>query len=314
MKSIYQNAINNRYEFILFYDVENGNPNGDPDAGNLPRMDPETGSGIVTDVCIKRKIRNCVETFYGDEPGYDIYIRQDAILNNNDLVAGESLGIKQSLLTIQKSEKTKAKKEGAALKKEHPNIDICLREAMCQHYYDIRTFGAVMTTFVKGALNCGQVRGPVQLAFGKSIDPIFSRDISVTRVAITTEEDALKKDNEMGRKSIVPYGLYRQEGYISANLARTVTGFSDEDLEILWKALIHMFDDDRSAARGKMALRELIVFRHDSPLGNAPAHKLFELVSAERKAGVEVPRRYEDYTVSIKTDDLPNGVSIERKV
>jgi len=310
---MYSNAIQNRYEFVILYDVENGNPNGDPDAGNMPRIDPETGCGIVTDVCIKRKIRNCVEMLYGGTPGYEIYIRQDATLNHNDLVAGEALGVKPELEKIQKAQGKEAKKEGALLKKTHPNIDKSIRDFMCRHFFDIRAFGAVMTTFVKGALNCGQVRGPVQLTFGKSIDPVISKDVSITRVAITTEEDASKKETEMGRKSIVPYGLYRQEGYISANLARKVTGFSDDDLEKFWQALIHMFDDDRSAARGKMALRELIVFKHDSPLGNAPAHKLFDLVSVERNAGDEVPRCYNDYAVTIDENTIPSGVSLERK-
>ena len=313
MKANYEEAIANRYDFVILYDVENGNPNGDPDAGNLPRMDPETGHGIVTDVCIKRKIRNYMETKYGEKQGYDIYVRQSAILNNNDLVAGEVCGITESLKQIQKSEKKAAKKEGALLKKADPNIDIYIRDAMCQHYYDIRTFGAVMTTFVKGALNCGQVRGPIQFGFGKSIDTIVTRDISITRVAITTEEDALKKDNEMGRKSIVPYGLYRQEGYISANLARTVTGFSDEDLKIFWEAIIHMFDDDHSAARGKMVLRNLIVFKHENPLGNAPAHKLFERVKVERKDCTSVPRSYSDYVISTDDKNLPEGVTILQK-
>jgi len=312
-KNNYENAISNRYEFVLLYDVENCNPNGDPDAGNLPRIDPETGRGIVTDVCIKRKIRNYVETCYGDKPGFDIYIRQDAVLNRNDLIAGEALDISESLEKIQKSKKEEAQKEGAKLKKSDPNIDIRIRDSMCRHFYDIRTFGAVMTTFVKGALNCGQVRGPIQLAFGKSEDPIFPRDITITRVAITTEEDAQKKDNEIGRKAIVPYGLYRQEGYISANLARTITGFSDKDLNVFWEALLHMFDDDRSAARGKMVLRELIVFKHDCCLGNAPAHKLFERVEALRKDDVKVPRKYSDYVVTINEDNLPAGVTIDRK-
>jgi len=296
MNNNYENAINNRYEFVLFYDVENGNPNGDPDAGNLPRLDPETGNGIVTDVCIKRKIRNCVQTRYGGEQGFDIYIRQDAILNNQD---------KRGLEAV-KDEKDKDKRSDG------------FRAEMCKTFFDIRAFGAVMTTAAKKDSNlanvAGQVRGPVQLAFGRSVEPIVPREITITRVAITTEEKGASASTEMGRKSIVPYGLYRQEGFISANLARAVTGFSDEDLERFWEALIHMFDDDRSAARGKMALRELIVFRHDSPLGNAPAHKLFDLVTVERNAGVEVPRCYEDYVVSIKTGDLPSGVSIERKV
>jgi CRISPR-associated protein Csd2 len=295
MNNNYENAINNRYEFVLLYDVENGNPNGDPDAGNLPRLDPETGHGIVTDVCIKRKIRNCVQTLYGGENGFDIYVRQEAILNNQDKLGLEAV----------KDEKDKEKRSEG------------FRATMCKTFFDIRAFGAVMTTATKDsslANVAGQVRGPIQLAFGRSVEPIVPREVTITRVAITTEEKGATASTEMGRKSIVPYGLYRQEGYISANLARTVTGFSNEDLEKFWQALIHMFDDDRSAARGKMALRELIVFKHDSPLGNAPAHKLFDLISVERSAGVEVPRCYKDYVVTIDESAIPLSVSLERKV
>jgi len=295
MNNNYENAISNRYEFVLFYDVENGNPNGDPDAGNLPRLDPETGHGVVTDVCIKRKIRNCVQMLYGGENGFDIYVRQDAILNNQDKLGLEAV----------KDEKDKEKRSEG------------FRATMCKTFFDIRAFGAVMTTATKDsslANVAGQVRGPVQLAFGRSVEPIVPREVTITRVSITTEEKGATASTEMGRKSIVPYGLYRQEGYISANLARTVTGFSDEDLEKFWQALIHMFDDDRSAARGKMALRELIVFKHESPLGNAPAHKLFDLVSVERNAGVKVLRCYKDYIVTIDENAIPSGVSLERKV
>jgi CRISPR-associated protein Csd2 len=315
MNNNYENAIQNRYEFVLLYDVENGNPNGDPDAGNLPRLDPETGYGIVTDVCIKRKIRNCLQARHGEEDGFDIYIRQDAPLNQKDLIAGKTLNIQNELKKIQEAKDKKAAKTiGSKLKKEHENLDLILCGEMCQHFYDIRTFGAVMTTFVKGALNCGQVRGPVQLAFGKSIDHIVPRDITITRMAITTEEDALTKDNEIGRKSIVPYALYRQEGYISANLARTVTGFSDKDLDIFWESVIHMFDDDRSATRGQMALRELIVFKHENPLGNAPAHKLFSKVKVTRREGVTIPRTYSDYVLAeLRKEDMPSGVTVERK-
>jgi CRISPR-associated protein Csd2 len=308
---MFENAIQNRYDFVILYDVENGNPNGDPDAGNMPRIDPETGHGIVTDVCIKRKIRNYVELVNDGKNGFNIYIKQDAILNQNDILAGETLGIKDKLKEIQVATKDVAKKIGGELKKSYDAVDIQLRNKMCEMFYDIRTFGAVMTTFVKAALNCGQVRGPVQLAFGKSIDPIVSNLISITRVAITTEADAQKKDNEMGRKHIVPYGLYRQEGFISANLAQKVTGFSEADLELLWQAIEHMFEEDRSAARGKMTLRELIIFKHDSNLGNAPSHKLFELVKVARRDGVEAPRAYSDYAVSI--GEAPAGVAIERR-
>jgi CRISPR-associated protein Csd2 len=309
-----ENAIQNRYEFIILYDVENGNPNGDPDAGNMPRIDPETGHGIVTDVCIKRKIRNYIDLAKNCSPGYDIYIKQDAVLNRQDLLAGEPLDMRNDLEYIQNSSKEEAKKRGKALKSKVSDVDKQFRDYMCNHFFDIRTFGAVMTTFVKAALNCGQVRGPVQLAFGRSIDPIVPQEVTITRVAITTEKDADKKDTEMGRKHIVPYGLYRQEGFISANLAQRITGFSEDDLKIFWQAIIHMFEEDRSAARGKMTLRELIVFKHESNLGNAPAQKLFDLVSVVRKEGSAIARHYEDYLITVDTDALPDGVTLERKV
>ena len=205
-------------------------------------------------------------------------------------------------------------KELKAAKKKDKDLDVKLRDWMCANFYDIRAFGAVMTTFVKGALNCGQVRGPVQLGFARSIDPILPQEVTITRVAITTEADAEKKGTEMGRKYIVPYGLYRCEGYISANLARKTTGFSEEDLELLWQAIINMFENDHSAARGKMAVRELIVFRHDSELGNAPAYKLFDLVKAEKKPEVTAPRAYSDYVVSVAEDQVPEGVTCTRMV
>lgn len=289
-------VIKNRYDFVILFDVENGNPNGDPDAGNAPRIDPDTGLGLVTDVCLKRKIRNYVETVKEDAPGYGIYIKDQVPLQRSDARALEYLGIKGDL---------------KAAKKDDPSIDLKIRDFMCRNFYDIRTFGAVMTTFVKGNLNCGQVRGPVQLGFARSIDPIVYQEITITRLAITTEADAEKKDTEMGRKSIVPYGLYRCEGYISANLARKTTGFSEEDLQLLWQAILNMFENDHSAARGKMAVRELIVFKHDSELGNAPAHKLFEAVHVSRVKGVEVPRSYSDYVVSVD-DVLPAGVTCLR--
>lgn len=291
-------AIKNRYEFVILFDVENGNPNGDPDAGNMPRIDPETGYGLVTDVCLKRKIRNYVETVKEDEAGYKIYIKDNVPLNRSDAEACEYLGVDPAKLK-------EAKKKDTAL-------DEKIRDFMCSNFFDIRTFGAVMTTFVKGALNCGQVRGPVQLGFARSIDPIMPQEVTITRVAITTEADAEKKGTEMGRKYIVPYGLYRAEGYISANLARKTTGFSDEDLELLWQAILNMFEHDHSAARGKMAVRELIVFKHDSELGNAPAYKLFDLVKAQLKADVISPRAYDDYDVSVDEGKLPTGVSCIR--
>lgn len=291
-------AIKNRYEFVVLFDVENGNPNGDPDAGNMPRIDPESGYGLVTDVCLKRKIRNYVETVKEDASGFRIYIKDGVPLNRSDAEACAYVGVDDKKL-----------KEA---KKEDAHLDEKLRDFMCSNFYDIRTFGAVMTTFVKGALNCGQVRGPVQLSFARSVDPILPQEVTITRVAITTEADAEKKGTEMGRKYIVPYGLYRAEGYISANLARKTTGFSDEDLELLWQAILNMFEHDHSAARGKMAVRELIIFRHESELGNAPAHKLFERVKAEKKEEAAVPRCYEDYTVTVDTQQLPEGVTCIR--
>lgn len=304
-------VIKNRYDFVILFDVENGNPNGDPDAGNMPRIDPETGHGIVTDVCLKRKIRNYVETVKEDADGYRIYIKDGVPLNRTDLEAGAALGIGSELEAIQKSSGKDAKTLGAQLKKNDPQIDAKIRDWLCGNFFDIRTFGAVMTTFVKGALNCGQVRGPVQLGFARSVDPIIPQDITLTRVAITTEADALKKDNEIGRKSVVPYGLYRAEGYVSANLARKTTGFSEDDLQLLWQAILNMFEVDHSAARGKMAVRELIVFKHDCELGNAPAYKLFESVHIARKPEVSVARAYSDYTVTVDSQ-LPAGVSCER--
>ena len=291
-------VISNRYDFVILFDVENGNPNGDPDAGNMPRIDPETGCGLVTDVCLKRKIRNYGEAVKEDEDGYAIYIKDGVPLNRSDMRALEAHGLKDV--------------DSKSLKKADPDIDRKLRDTMCRTFYDIRTFGAVMTTFVKAALNCGQVRGPVQLGFARSVDPIVPQEVTITRVAITKESDAEKKDTEMGRKFIVPYGLYRAEGFISANLARKTTGFNEDDLALLWKAILNMFENDRSAARGKMAVRELIVFRHDSELGNAPAWKLFDRVTVTRKAGVQPARRYGDYDVRIDTDDLPDGVTCVR--
>lgn len=289
--------IKNRYDFVILFDVENGNPNGDPDAGNMPRVDPETGFGLVTDVCLKRKIRNYVETLKEDAEGYRIYIKDGVPLNRSDSEAISALGIDEDLKKAKKSDS---------------GIDGKLRDWMCAHFYDIRTFGAVMTTFVKGALNCGQVRGPVQLGFARSIDPVVPQEVTITRVAITKEDDAEKKGTEMGRKFIVPYALYRAEGFVSANLARKTTGFSEDDLELLWQAIINMFENDHSAARGKMAVRELMIFRHDTELGNAPSYQLFDAVHVQKKEGVLVPRSYSDYTVSV-SDTLPEGVHLERR-
>ena len=300
-------VIKNRYEFVVLFDVENGNPNGDPDAGNMPRIDPESGLGIVTDVCLKRKIRNYIETVKEDEDGYKIYIKENVPLNRSDREACKSLGINDD----EDKKVTEALKK---LKKSDKDADIKLRDYMCRNFYDIRAFGAVMTTFVKASLNCGQVRGPVQLGFARSIDPVISQEVTITRVAITTEKDAENKSNEMGRKSIVPYGLYRVEGYISANLARKVTGFSEEDLELLWNAIINMFENDHSAARGKMAVRELIVFKHSKELGDCPAYKLFDAVKVQKNDDIQYPRKYQDYTVTINDDEIPDTVEVKRMI
>ncbi len=292
--------IKNRYEFVVLFDVENGNPNGDPDAGNMPRVDPDTGLGLVTDVCLKRKIRNYVETVKEDCTGYRIYVKDGVPLNRSDNEAYVALNIEEKKLKEQK--------------KNDPDLDTKVRDWMCANFYDIRTFGAVMTTFVKGALNCGQVRGPVQLGFARSVEPIYPQEVTITRVAITTEADAEKKGTEMGRKYIVPYGLYRCEGFVSANLARKSTGFSEDDLNLLWDAILNMFEHDRSAARGKMAVRELIVFKHSSELGNAPAWKLFDSVKVTRKdqSNAAPARAYSDYVVTVDQDALPDGICCTR--
>ena len=232
------------------------------------------------------------------EAGYRIYIKENVPLEQSDREALDYIGISDI----------------KDVKKKDPEADVKIRNFMCSNFYDIRTFGAVMTTFVKGALNCGQVRGPVQLGFARSIDPIAPQEVTITRVAITTTKDAQSKSTEMGRKFIVPYALYQAEGYVSANLARKTTGFSEEDLELLWQAIINMFENDHSAARGNMAVRELIVFKHDSELGNAPSYKLFERVRVEKKDPAKVPRAYDDYEVTVDTDDLPQGVTCRRMI
>ncbi|MGP1366453.1 MAG: type I-C CRISPR-associated protein Cas7/Csd2 [Schwartzia sp. (in: firmicutes)] len=308
-------VIKNRYDFVVLFDVENGNPNGDPDAGNMPRVDQETGHGLVTDVCLKRKIRNYVEAVKEGVSGYRIYIKDNVPLVQSDQEACDYLGIKD-IEAVKKSKKGKKgdeqPKEDAAQLEEAVKLDKQIRNFMCGNFFDIRTFGAVMTTFVKGALNCGQVRGPVQLGFARSIDPILPQEITITRTAITTVADAQKKNTEMGRKFIVPYALYKVEGYVSANLARKTTGFSEEDLALLWEAILRMFELDRSAARGNMATRELIVFRHESELGNAPAYQLFDRVRVQKKAGEAPARSYQDYEVTVDEADLPPGVTCTR--
>ena len=253
--------INHRYEFVLLFDIKNGNPNGDPDAGNMPRLDPETNQGLVTDVCLKRKIRNFVELTQADKSGYAIYMQEKAVLNNLNKLAYDAQKLKPESKKLPKdADKAKA-----------------LTQFMCDHFFDIRTFGAVMSTEV----NTGTVRGPVQIAFARSIDPVFPQEISITRMAVTNEKDA-EKERTMGRKHIIPYGLYRAHGFVSASLAEK-TGFSDEDLQILWQSLSEMFEHDHSAARGEMATQKLIIFKHDDKLGNAPSHKLFDLVIYKKK-------------------------------
>ncbi len=289
--------IKNRYEFVVLFDVENGNPNGDPDAGNMPRVDPETGFGLVTDVCLKRKIRNYVETVKEDESGYGIYIKDGVPLNRSDKAALEYLGIPEDKLKDAK--------------KSDKDLDLKIRDFMCRNFYDIRTFGAVMTTFTKNALNCGQVRGPVQLSFARSVELVVPQELTITRTAITTEADAEIKKTEMGRKYIIPYGLYRAEGYVSANLARKVTGFSEDDLQLLWQAILNMFEHDHSAARGKMAVRSLIVFKHDSELGNAPAYKLFDAVQVTRVDPNGPARSFRDYEIKVDESAIPAGVTVE---
>ncbi|MCI8853185.1 MAG: type I-C CRISPR-associated protein Cas7/Csd2 [Lachnospiraceae bacterium] len=292
-------VIKNRYDFVVLFDVENGNPNGDPDNGNAPRVDLDTGHGIVTDVCLKRKIRNYVETVKEGDAGYQIYIKEGIPLNTSDAQAFAELSIDEKKIPV--------------MKKEDPELDRKIRDFMCSRFFDIRTFGAVMTTFVKANLNCGQVRGPVQFGFARSVDPVVPQSLTITRVAITTEKDAEKKKTEMGRKEIVPYGLYRAEGFVSANLARKVTGFSEADLELLWEAILNMFEHDHSAARGKMAVRELIIFKHDSELGNAPAHKLFDSVVVKKKQEKLQPRCYGDYEIQICEERIPEGVTCIRR-
>ena len=280
--------LKNRIDFVYIFDVQDGNPNGDPDAGNLPRVDAETGMGLVTDVCLKRKVRNYVQVAKGCAENYDIFIKEKAVLNTIIDAAHEEEEVKCA------KDKTSA-----------------ARDMMCKKYYDIRTFGAVMST----GKNAGQVRGPIQFTFARSVNPIAAMEYSITRMAVATEKEAEKQggDNRtMGRKATIPYGLYVCHGFVSANLAKQ-TGFSEEDLDLFWEALKNMFDVDRSAARGLMSAQRLIVFKHDSVLGNAPANKLFDRVKIEKKCD-GAPRKFEDYTVTIDKDNLPSGVTIEEMI
>lgn len=288
-------SLANRYDFVLLFDVKDGNPNGDPDAGNLPRLDAETGHGLVTDVALKRKVRNFVGLVKGEQPPHEIYVKEKTILNNQHKRAYIGIG-REDLLAGD----DKKRKGGDA-------VDDA-RAWMCRNFFDVRTFGAVMST----GINCGQVRGPIQLTFARSVDPIVASEHSITRMAVATEAEAEKQEGDnrtMGRKHTVPYGLYRAHGFVSAFLAKQ-TGFSEDDLALLWQALGQMFEHDRSAARGEMTTRGLYVFKHDSELGNAPAHALFERVQVKRKDGVDVPRAFGDYNVNVAAGDLPNGVSL----
>lgn len=282
------NELKNRIDFVYIFDVQDGNPNGDPDAGNLPRVDAETGMGLVTDVCIKRKVRNYVQVAKGLANGYDIFVKEKAVLNNEIDKAHDDAKVKAA-----------------------QNKIAAARQYMCEHYYDIRTFGAVMST----GKNAGQVRGPIQLTFARSVNPVATSEHSITRIAVATPKEAESQNGEnhtMGRKATIPYGLYVCHGFISANLAQQ-TGFTEDDLALFFDALKNMFDLDRSAARGLMSAQKLIVFRHASELGNAPANKLFDLVKVEKTTN-DVPRSFKDYAVSINTSVLPNGVTVEELI
>ncbi len=299
--------LKNRYDFLLVFDVKDGNPNGDPDAGNMPRVDAETGEGLVTDVCIKRKIRNYVQLTQSAEAGYDIFVKEKAILNNEIENAYKKLGIDLEKAPADPADGKKRTKAGQG---QNGEIDQA-RAKMCSDFFDIRTFGAVLST---GA-NAGQVRGPVQLTFGRSVDPVMTLEHSITRMAVTTEADAEKQkgDNRtMGRKNTIPYGLYVAYGFVSPAFAAQ-TGFSEEDLQVLWNALVNMFEHDHSAARGMMATRKLYVFKHDSSLGNAPSAKLFDLIHIAKKNDIPVPRKFADYDVIVDRENIPDGVTLIEK-
>jgi len=292
-------TLNNRYDFVLLFDVKDGNPNGDPDAGNLPRVDAETGRGLVTDVSLKRKVRNFVGLTKGEQPPFEIYVKEKAILNNQNKRAYVGIG-KAELL------------EGDDKKRKGGDAVDEARQWMCKNFYDVRTFGAVMST----GINCGQVRGPVQLTFARSVDPIATQEHSITRMAVATEAEAEKQSGDnrtMGRKFTVPYGLYVAHGFVSAHLANQ-TGFNEDDLELLWQSLTNMFEHDRSAARGEMATRGLYVFKHDSQLGNAPAYSLFERIQPKLKDGIDIPRSFSDYTVTVDEANMPSGVQLLQRV
>ena len=296
-------SLTHRYDFVLLFDVKDGNPNGDPDAGNMPRLDAETGHGLVTDVSIKRKLRNFVGMVKECAPPYDIYIKERAVLERTHRAAYEAIGA-----TAELADDTDAK--GKKKRKGSEDSVRAARNWMCKNFYDVRTFGAVMSTGV----NCGQVRGPVQITFGRSIDPVVASEHSITRMAVATEAESEKQDGDnrtMGRKHTVPYGLYRAHGFVSAFLAKQ-TGFGADDLELLWQALADMFEHDRSAARGEMSTRGLYVFEHASELGNAHSHALFDRITALKR--VDVPRSFSDYEVRVDESGLPDSVKLIRRV
>lgn len=286
-------ALNNRYDFVLLFDVKDGNPNGDPDAGNLPRMDAETGRGLVTDVCLKRKVRNFVGLVKGEQPPFEIYVKEKAVLNAQHRRAYLELKLEPESKKLPKNIEDAKKLTGW----------------MCKNFYDIRTFGAVMSNEV----NCGQVRGPVQMTFARSVDPIVVLEHSITVCAARKEDKPIEDQiGIQGRKFTVPYGLYAAHGFVSSFLAKQ-TGFDEGDLELLWQALAQMFEHDRSAARGEISTRGLYVFKHDNELGNAPAHSLFARIQPKLNDGVAVPRDFADYTVSVNEEGMPSGVTLERK-
>lgn len=301
-------TITKRFDFVLLFDVQDGNPNGDPDAGNLPRVDAETGAGLVTDVCLKRKVRNFVQLTKREQPGYSIFVKEKGILNREIAAAYDAIGIDLAKPPVDNTDGKKREKSGSAQGGEVEKG----RRQMCQTFYDVRAFGAVMST----GPNAGQVRGPIQMTFARSIDPVVALEHSITRMAVATEAEAEKQggDNRtMGRKYTVPYGLYRAHGFVSAHLAQQ-TGFTADDLEVFWQALTQMFEHDRSAARGLMSTKGLFVFEHDDALGNAPAFKLFELVKIQRKAGSQGPARgFADYEVTLEKD-RPKGITLHSKV
>lgn len=292
-------ALTNRYDFVLLFDVKDGNPNGDPDAGNLPRVDAETGHGLVTDVSLKRKVRNFVGLVKGEQPPFEIYVKEKAVLNNQH---------KRAYIGIGKAELL----EGDDKKRKGGDAVDEARQWMCRNFFDVRAFGAVMST----GINCGQVRGPIQLTFARSVDPVVALEHSITRMAVATEAEAEKQggDNRtMGRKFTVPYGLYAAHGFVSSFLAKQ-TGFDETDLALLWQALAQMFEHDRSAARGEMSTRGLYVFKHDNELGNTPAHQLFDLVQVAKRNPDEPARDFADYNVTVNEANLPAGVTLLRQV